>query len=69
MPFLKRDKSLAELEEINDRKGMELSIAEKESLIKQAKAQYGPGWREYFKGWSWGRIKTWLRNRRSSDEE
>lgn len=53
--------NLAELEEMNEKKATELSIAEKEALIKEAKKRYGSDWKKMFSGMKsgidWNAIK------------
>lgn len=71
MPW-KHEKSLAELQEEDERKSTVLSIrskdadiAEKEAAIRQLKSQYGPGYAKAFKDdqgkWSWPRIMAYLK--------
>ncbi len=68
----KREKSLAELQEEDERKSVVLSIrskdaeiAEKESALRQLKAQYGSGFAQAFKDdngkWAWNRIFSYLK--------
>ena len=42
--------TLAELEEENEKKTTEVSIAEKAALIKEAKRRYGGDWKRFFSG-------------------
>ena len=46
--------TLAELEEENERKRTEVSIAEKEALIREAKKRHGKDWRRFFGGFKSG---------------
>jgi hypothetical protein len=58
-----RPKSFEELEETEERREIELSIAQKESLIKQLKAKGGEpnDFKEKKGGFSWSGIIKWLK--------
>jgi hypothetical protein len=63
-PF-KQQKSLAELQEEDEIKSTELSIARKEALIAELKAR-GNKWQNFSedgtrKKISWGRMKAWIK--------
>jgi len=63
-PF-KQESTLAELQEREERMTLQLSIAQKESMIKQLEAK-GKQWQQFSSngkksGISWERMKAWLR--------
>lgn len=39
------EESLERLEQLNQQKGVELSIAQKQALINEAKRRFGPDWK------------------------
>lgn len=68
MKLFNPPKSLAELQEEDERLDTELSVAKKKALIKQLESKMGKGsWRLFsdngkMSGLSWDRIKNWLKN-------
>jgi hypothetical protein len=60
MRFLSEKKTIDELEEENDRKQLEMSIEEKQSLIAEARRRYGPDWKKFLNfhsGMDWNALK------------
>lgn len=65
MGFLNPPKSLDELEEDNDRTATQLSIEQKQALIREAKKRYGNDWKlhlpEIKSGLDWNALRFRLR--------
>lgn len=61
MGFLSPPKTLGSLEEENEKKGIQLSIAQKQALINEAKKRYGKDWRQHIpnikSGLDWNALK------------
>ena len=67
MPFFKREKTLTEVQDEDDRLDTDVSIARKRALLAQLNARAGKGsWKMFSNnnkksGISWSRVWAWLR--------